>query len=68
METEGMGIVLFQAGYRDPAELDAELSQHQPVEDQFEVAARLLGKTRKVPSRPTASEQADEPTTSVTPP
>lgn len=68
METEGMGIVLFQAGYRDPAELDAELSQHQPVEDQFEVAARLLGKTRKVPSRPTASERDEEPDTPVTPP
>lgn len=68
METEGHGIVLFQAGYRDPTELDAELSQHKPVEDQSRVADRLLGKTRKVVSRPTVAEQADEPTTSVTPP
>ncbi|WP_132867571.1 FtsK/SpoIIIE domain-containing protein [Mycobacteroides abscessus] len=68
METEGMGIVLFQAGYRDPADLDAELSQHRPVEDQFSVASRLLGKTQKVPSRPTAPESADEPRTAVTPP
>ncbi|SHX81906.1 FtsK/SpoIIIE family protein [Mycobacteroides abscessus subsp. abscessus] len=68
METEGHGIVLFQAGYKEPAELDRELAQHKPVEDQFEVAARLLGKTRKVVSRPTASEPADEPRTAVTPP
>ncbi|MDM3948244.1 hypothetical protein [Mycobacteroides abscessus] len=68
METEGHGIVLFQAGYRDPAELDAELSQHKPVEDQSEVAARLLGKTQKVSSRPTAPELVEEPEEAVTPP
>lgn len=68
METEGRGIVLFQAGYRDPAELDAELSQHEPVEDQSRVAARLLGKTQKPVSRPTAPEPTDEPRTAVTPP
>lgn len=68
METEGHGIVLFQAGYRDPTELDAELSQHKPVEDQSRVAARLLGKTQKVVSRPTAPEPADEPEKAVTPP
>lgn len=42
-----MGIVLFQAGYRDPADLDSELSQHKPVEDQSTVAARLLNRTEK---------------------
>ncbi|SII09473.1 ftsK/SpoIIIE family protein [Mycobacteroides abscessus subsp. abscessus] len=68
METEGMGIVLFQAGYRDPAELDAELSQHEPVEDQSEVASLLLGKTQKPASRPTVAESADRPETPVTPP
>lgn len=68
METEGRGIVLFQAGYKSPAELDDELSQHKPVEDQSRVAARLLGKTQKPVSRPTASEPADEPRTAVTPP
>ncbi|WP_131817905.1 type IV secretory system conjugative DNA transfer family protein [Mycobacteroides abscessus] len=68
METEGHGIVLFQAGYRDPAELDAELSQRQPVEDQSEVAARLLGKTQKPVSRPTAPELVEEPEEAVTPP
>lgn len=68
METEGMGIVLFQAGYRDPAELDAELSQHEPVEDQSEVAARLLGKTQRVSSRPTAPEEDEQPKPAVTPP
>lgn len=68
METEGRGIVLFQAGYKEPAEIDRELAQHEPVEDQFSVASRLLGKTQKPVSRPTAPEPADEPTTPVTPP
>lgn len=68
METEGHGIVLFQAGYRDPAELDAELSQHKPIEDQFEVAARLLGKTQKPVSRPTVAEPAEQSRPAVTPP
>lgn len=68
METDGMGIVLFQAGYRDPAELDAELSQHKPVEDQSRVAARLLGRTQKLVSRPTAPEAVEEPEQAVTPP
>lgn len=68
METEGHGIVLFQAGYRDPADLDAALSQHEPVEDQSRVAARLLGKTQKAPSRPAAPELVEEPEKAVTPP
>lgn len=68
METEGRGIVLFQAGYKEPAELDRELSQHEPVEDQFEVSSRLLGKTQKVVSRPTVAELVEEPERAVTPP
>ncbi len=44
METEGQGISLGQAGYRDPDELDAELAAFQPVEDQATVAARLAGR------------------------
>ncbi|SLF09327.1 hypothetical protein [Mycobacteroides abscessus] len=68
METQGHGIVLFQAGYRDPADLDSELAQHQPVEDQSRVAARLLNRTEKVVSRPTAPELVEEPETPVTPP
>lgn len=68
METEGLGIVLFQAGYKEPSDLDAELSQHEPVEDQFEVAARLLNRTEKVVSRPTAHETDDSTETTVTPP
>ncbi|MBN7463685.1 hypothetical protein I3U64_26485 [Mycobacteroides abscessus subsp. abscessus] len=68
METEGHGIVLFQAGYKEPSELDAELAQHQPVEDQSRVAARLLNRTEKVVSRPTAPELVEEPETTVTPP
>lgn len=68
METEGMGIVLFQAGYKEPADLDSELSHHKPVEDQSAVASRLLNRTEKVPSRPTASETDDSTETPVTPP
>lgn len=68
METEGQGVVLFQAGYKEPSELDAELSQHKPVEDQSKVAARLLGKSQKVPSRPTAHETDEESEMAVTPP
>ncbi|BBZ82284.1 hypothetical protein MABM_22000 [Mycobacteroides abscessus] len=68
METEGMGIVLFQAGYRDPADLDSELSQHKPVEDQSTVAARLLNRTEKVVSRPTAPETVEQPEGAATPP
>lgn len=68
METEGQGVVLFQAGYKEPSDLDAELSQHKPVEDQGRVAARLLGKTQKVVSRPTAHETDKGTETPVTPP
>ncbi|SKD71450.1 hypothetical protein [Mycobacteroides abscessus] len=68
METEGHGIVLFQAGYRDPTELELMLSQHQPVPDQSRVAARLLGKTHKLVSRPTAPEPVERHGTAVTPP
>lgn len=68
METEGQGIILGQAGYKEPAELDSELSQHEPVEDQFKVASRLLGKTQKVASRPTTTETDEKPETPVTPP
>ncbi|MDQ8119595.1 hypothetical protein [Mycobacteroides abscessus] len=68
METEGRGIVLFQAGYKEPTDLDVELAQHKPVEDQSKVAARLLGKSQKVPSRPTAPETDEQADTAVTPP
>ncbi len=83
METEGMGVVLFQAGYKEPATLDDELSQHKPVEDQSVVAARLLNRTEKAAlsaphtrpsaapqsvSRPTASETDASPEGAVTPP
>ncbi|WP_131804260.1 hypothetical protein [Mycobacteroides abscessus] len=68
METEGLGIVLFQAGYKEPTDLDSELSQHKPVEDQSKVAARLLGKSQKVVSRPTAPETDKGTETPVTPP
>lgn len=68
METEGQGIVLGQGGYLEPDELEEMLSACEPVEDQSEVAARLLGKTRKPTSRPTVAELVEEPDTPVTPP
>ncbi|MDQ8118551.1 hypothetical protein [Mycobacteroides abscessus] len=68
METEGMGIILGQAGYKEPAALDSELAQHEPVESQSAVAARLLGKSQKVVSRPTAHETDEQADTPVTPP
>ncbi|RIS81297.1 hypothetical protein [Mycobacteroides abscessus] len=68
METEGMGIVLGQAGYRTSSELEVMLSGREPVEDQFAVAARLLGKTEKVVSRPTASKADESTENPVTPP
>ncbi len=68
METEGMGIVLGQAGYRTSSELEVMLSGREPVEDQSVVAARLLNRTEKVVSRPTTPETDEEPNTPVTPP
>lgn len=67
METEGQGIVLGQGGYLEPDELEEMLSSCEPVEDQSRVAARLLGKTRKVVSRPTAHEDDEQPKPAVTP-
>lgn len=43
METEGQGIVLAQAFYVPPVELDEYLANFSPVPDQAEVAARLVG-------------------------
>lgn len=68
METEGVGIVLGQAGYIGPDELELMLSQHQPVPDQSRVAARLLGKTHKLVSRPTVAEPTEQSRPAVTPP
>lgn len=68
METEGLGIILGQAGYKEPSDLDAELSRCEPVESQSAVASRLLGRTQKVPSRPPVREADEEPDTPVTPP
>nr|WP_109395664.1 FtsK/SpoIIIE domain-containing protein [Mycolicibacterium brumae] len=41
METEGQGTILGQAGYRDPDDLESELADAEPVEDQAAVAERL---------------------------
>ena len=68
METEGMGIVLGQAGYRTSSELEVMLSGREPVEDQFAVAARLLGKSQKAVSRPLTPEADKGTETTVTPP
>ncbi|MCB0927090.1 MAG: hypothetical protein KDB70_04025 [Mycobacterium sp.] len=60
METEGQGIALLQSGYRDPDELDAELANEQPVEDQSVVAARLAGKGA-MPAAEEEPETGQEP-------
>lgn len=64
METEGHGIQLIQAGYRSPDELESELADAKPVEDQYAVAAKLLGKPVESP----ISESAPTTRTPVTPP
>ncbi|MBS9532366.1 hypothetical protein KIH27_02045 [Mycobacterium sp. M1] len=58
METEGRGIVLLQAGYRSPEDLEAELKGKIPVPDQAMVAAAMLGRK---PPEATPEPPAPEP-------
>ncbi|BBY56162.1 hypothetical protein H7J07_06755 [Mycobacterium koreense] len=60
METEGQGIVLFQAGYAAPDELEAQLLDAEPVEDQTVVVARLLGRRAPRVEQPVI-EEVEEP-------
>lgn len=62
METEGHGIVLFQAGYRSPEDLDAELSSHSPVPSQSEVADSMMGKAPAPSPDNDAAQAAPMPT------
>lgn len=68
METEGQGIVLGQAGYRDPDELDTELSDAEPVEDQSVVAARLAGTSAGTPAGHADTGETPAPTGTPTAP
>lgn len=54
MDTEGVGMVLGQAGYISPSELESQLERAEPVPDQWAVAERFAS------VRPTRS--ADTPT------
>ncbi|MEY8013941.1 hypothetical protein [Mycobacterium servetii] len=44
MDTEGAGLVLGQAGYISPGDLEDALADAQPVPDQWAVAAALAGR------------------------
>ncbi|MGV0624550.1 hypothetical protein [Mycolicibacter minnesotensis] len=46
MDTEGAGMVLGQAGYISPDDLEQVLKNSQPVEDQWELAERFAGGAR----------------------
>lgn len=60
METEGQGIVLLQAGYKTPEQVDIDLRSARPVEDQAEVAARLSGKASRPASEPKTETPAED--------
>ncbi|TXA40542.1 hypothetical protein DKM27_18480 [Mycobacterium tuberculosis variant bovis] len=66
METEGRGIVLLQAGYTSPEDLDAALASATRAPDQFEVADRLLG-GKPMSNRPRFEEAVREPDTEPVP-
>ena len=57
MEADGQGIVLGQAGYVSPEELDTTLRGCKPVPDQAQVVARLLGES--TPAAPTPAVVPD---------
>ena len=50
MEADGQGIVMGQAGYVSPEELDIKLRSQAPVPDQAQVAAQLLGESYTPPA------------------
>ncbi|GLE54881.1 hypothetical protein NJBCHELONAE_01920 [Mycobacteroides chelonae] len=52
MDTEGAGMVLGQAGYIDPDDLEGRLKDSVPVADQWTVAERFAGGLRKGMERP----------------
>lgn len=53
MDTEGKGLVLGQAGYIDPDDLEVKLKDAKPVPDQWAVAEAFAGGLRPGMSRPT---------------
>lgn len=64
MDTEGAGMVLGQAGYIDPDDLEEMLKDSEPVADQWSVAERFAGGLRKGMERPSlAYPQDNAPTT-----
>lgn len=61
MAVEGQGIVLGQAGYAHPDDLEARLKDAHPVEDQATVAARLAGKAPAPEAEPEPEPAAPAP-------
>ncbi|OKH71942.1 hypothetical protein EB73_09695 [Mycobacterium sp. SWH-M3] len=53
MDTEGKGLVLGQAGYISPDDLEVQLKDAAPVPDQWAVAEAFAGGLRPGMSRPT---------------
>ncbi|TXI55914.1 hypothetical protein [Mycolicibacter arupensis] len=71
MDTEGSGMVLGQAGYISPDDLEQILKNSAPVEDQWALAERFAGGARggsPKPSPAPKSKPAPTPPTPPTPP
>lgn len=65
MDTENAGLVLGQAGYIEPADLEVLLKDSEPVPDQWATAERFAGGLRAGmtrPSRPANTVQANADT------
>lgn len=61
MDTEGVGMVLGQAGYIEPDELESLLESSSPVPDQWAVAEKFAGGLRAGMRRPDAEDPVPTP-------
>ncbi|SIF35172.1 hypothetical protein [Mycobacteroides abscessus] len=59
MDTEGAGMVLGQAGFIEPDDLEEMLKDSEPVADQWSVAERFAGGLRKGMERPNLAYSRD---------
>lgn len=57
MDTEGAGLVLGQAGYISPGDLEDALENAEPVPDQWDTAAALAGRAPEGASAPRTQAQ-----------
>lgn len=68
MDTDGVGMVLGQAGYIDPDDLEERLKDAKPVADQWTVAERFAGGLRDGMERPNLPYPKDDaPSPAATP-